>query len=239
MAASAPDASAQALNRESDRIKAQMIRPALRDKVWGFVVYRCAGRNEAAWQRMIDLLNDTVAEGLKDENREDLLPYHHLRTVDDDGATTHAVRDHFHQWVPQDIQSRLPEGSTASAEDLESSGATSSPRYEYCLLVDDLCLESLDYPSLNSPIVKLVARHWGPLDEVERQAPIHPDFHDGQTEYAEEDVGWMYMPVRYCLDRYDALIRSDWEDVYMRPPYIEGNETEDEFPGHWRRNIGQ
>ncbi|KAI0863674.1 hypothetical protein F4860DRAFT_467478 [Xylaria cubensis] len=158
--------------------------------------------------------------------------YHH-------GATTHVVRDHFLQWVPKDLQSRLSESSKASIKDLELTGATDCPRYEYCILIDDLCLESLDYPSMNSPVVKLIWRRWGPLDQNERQAPIYPGFHDGETEYYEEDVGWMYMPVQYYLDRYDDLGHSDWDNVYVRPPFIEGDETEDEFPGHWRRNIGQ
>ncbi|KAI8949279.1 putative muramidase [Xylaria longipes] len=239
MAGSAPHIPAPALNRDSERIKAQMTRPELRNNVWGFVVYRCTGRNETAWQRMIAHMNDTVAKELKGENREDLLPYHKLHIIDDDGATTHAVRDHFLQWVPKDLQSRLSESSKASVEDLELTGATSCPRYECCVLIDDLCLESLDYPNMNSPVVKLVWRRWGPLDQDERQAPIYPGFHDGQTEYYEEDVGWMYMPVRYYLDRYDALGYWDWDDVYVRPPYIEGDETEDEIPGHWRSNIEQ
>ncbi|KAI0540463.1 putative muramidase [Xylaria digitata] len=240
MVRSTPPIPAQHLS-ESERIKVQMTSPELRDSVWGFVVYRCTGRNETAWQRMIAHINDTggrisIIRGRK-HGRASSENLRTNRIYDCSGATHHDVRDYFLQWVPKDLQSRLSKNSKAGVKDLEMLGVADCPRYECCILIDDLCMESLDYPRFNSPVFKLVWRKWGPATQDERQAPIHPDFHDGQTEYLEEDVGWMYMPVRYYIDIYDRLGHMDWEDVYVRPPYILGNETEDSFPGHWRRNI--
>lgn len=112
--------------------------------------------------------------------------------------------------------------------------ASSTPRYEYCLLVDDICLESVDHPGVNSPVVKILRKKWdSPTQERDHTVPA--PFHDGITEYEEEDVGWMYMPLRRYLDKYAVLGKTEWEDQYMRPPYIDGDEDESEFVGHWRK----
>ncbi|KAG6126295.1 hypothetical protein E4U22_008410, partial [Claviceps purpurea] len=59
-------------------------------------------------------------------------------------------------------------------------------------------------------------------------------FHDGLTDDWEEDVGWMFMPVGYYLDRYFTLLKWDWGQQYVRPPFIEGVENEGNFIGHLR-----
>lgn len=44
------------------------------------------------------------------------------------------------------------------------------------------------------------------------------------------------MPVAEYVDRYDQLgDRNGWENTYVRPPYIDGSEKEDELLGAWRR----
>lgn len=51
-------------------------------------------------------------------------------------------------------------------------------------------------------MVKLLCKDWkDPLSsEVRQSAVVHPRFHDGVTEYDEEDVGWMYMPVSVYVE---------------------------------------
>lgn len=152
-------------------------------------------------------------------------------------ATSHQVRDSFKTWVPLNLASRLPRDSQTKIEDLDWTGATSTPRYEYCLIIDSLCLESLDHPGPNFPVVKLLCRDWtNPLDPQERQSTlVYPGFHDGVTEYPEEDVGWMYMPVSEYVDWYARLHGiNGWEDTYVRPPYIYGLGEGDAVPGAWR-----
>lgn len=46
-------------------------------------IYRCAGTDESAWNRMIQLINDTVEETLKLYGQEDLLSHHDLHVVDE------------------------------------------------------------------------------------------------------------------------------------------------------------
>lgn len=85
--------------------------------------------------------------------------------------------------------------------------------------------------------MKLLCKDWAdPLSPEERKnAVVHPGFHDGVTEYDEEDVGWMYMPVAEYVDWYVRLSGlQGWEDTYVRPPYIDGSEREDQLPGAWR-----
>lgn len=154
-------------------------------------------------------------------------------------ATARQVREHFHTWVSQSLAGRLPRNLATKIDDLDWTGATSTPRYEYCLFVDSLCLESLDQPALHFPVVKLLCRDWtDPLSPQDRQsALVHTGFHDGVTEYYEEDVGWMYMPVSEYVDWYARLhdLVNGWDGTYVRPPYIYGFEEEEELPGAWRR----
>lgn len=156
----------------------------------------------------------------------------------DSGATSHQLRDHFQTWAPDNLAARLADAPETIIDDLDWTGVTTTPRYQYCLFVDSLCLESLDPPGLSFPVVKLLCRDWtDALTPEERQsARVYPGFDDGVTEYDKEDVGWMYMPVAEYVDRYDQLgDRNGWENTYVRPPYIDGSEKEDELLGAWRR----
>ncbi|KAI7778282.1 hypothetical protein LA080_002390 [Diaporthe eres] len=154
-----------------------------------------------------------VDEVLKEYGYEDLLPYHDLHVVNErpsqqsHGATSYQVREHFNSWVAQSLANRLSPNSVTTIEDLGWTNTTNTPRYEYCLVVDSLCLESLDHPSLISPVVKLVDKNWGdPLSPQERQsAQVYPGFHDGITEEWEEDVGWMYLSIIEYVERYAEL----------------------------------
>ena len=152
------------------------------------------------------------------------------------GATSHQVRDHFQSWVPKNLEGRFRPDATDLEDDVDWIHAASTPRYEYCLFVDDLCLESVDYPGVNSPVVKLLHKNWeSPFHLQERNYKAPSPFHDGATEYEEEDVGWMYMPLQKYLHKYDLLGKGDWDDQYVRPPYIDGTEDESEFVGYWRQ----
>ncbi|KAH8645461.1 hypothetical protein BX600DRAFT_165003 [Xylariales sp. PMI_506] len=82
-------------------------------------------------------------------------------------------------------------------KDVSFHPAFHTPRYRYCLFVDDLCIESVTFQDMNNywPVVKLLNKEWGPLPVSERTCNIYPGFEDGETEYDEEDVDWMYMNI--------------------------------------------
>lgn len=96
----------------------------------------------------------------------------------------------------------------------------------------------MDQSGYDMPVVKILCRDWdSPWSPEERSQPVPAPFHDGFTEYDEEDVGWMYMPLSNYMDKYDLLgrVSCDWYDQYVRPPYIDGSEDETTFVGHWRQ----
>lgn len=222
-----------------DHIKSNMTCIKFHDSTWGFVIYRCSQGNQTAWVRLLQALRSKVQEELRFYIRQDMLEFHHLHAIDDEtlyGATSHQVRDHFQSWVPKNLEDRLRPDAANPQDDVDWLYATCTPRYEYCLFVDDLCLESVDHPGVNSPVVKLLCKNWeSPFPPQERNYTVPAPFHDGATEYEEEDVGWMYMPLQEYLHKYDLLGKGDWDDQYVRPPYIDGTEDESEFVGHWRQ----
>ncbi|KAL2130078.1 hypothetical protein VTI74DRAFT_6916 [Chaetomium olivicolor] len=195
-----------------DHIQSNMKCAKFHDQVWGFVIYRCSEGNQTAWVRLLEALGNRI--------QEDLRP----------STTSHEVRDHFRSWVQKDLEDRLRPDATNLDDYAGWLRATSTPRYEYCLFVDDICLESVDHPGIDSPVVKLLCKNWeSPFPLEERNYTVPAPFHDGATEYDEEDVGWMYMPLQCYLDKYAVLGKCDWDDQYVRPPYIDGSEDESNF----------
>ncbi|KAF9888673.1 hypothetical protein FE257_008431 [Aspergillus nanangensis] len=210
---------------------------------WGFPLYRCTYSDEPAWQRMLQLINAAVQRSLDLENRRDLLPRHELIAHNDqlayDGTTSHEVRDHFRVWAAHAMMDRLVDPHPQDLEVmLRADGpGTTGPewflgaRYNFCLFVDELCLESLR--EMRSPVVKLLWKQWGQLQEHERTYSVNPEWHDGSTDEEEEDVGWMYMSVSDYVEWYERLHEPEyWYGAYARPPTMYG---ELETPGFWRK----
>lgn len=122
---------------------------------------------------------------------------------------------------------------------MQNSFVNGAARYKFCLFVDDICLESLDQKGSNWPVVKVLEKNWGPLPADQRQYKIHPDYHDGETDQEEEEVGWMYMPADWYMEWYELLTKEDdFYGFYARPPYISLGWPEDEVVGFWRDQPG-
>jgi hypothetical protein len=49
-----------------------------------------------------------------------------------------------------------------------------------------------------------LGRLWRPEEKLRG---VHPPFYDGISEYDDEDVGWMYMPLLFYMDRLRELPR--------------------------------
>ncbi|KAK6214590.1 hypothetical protein LQW54_004312 [Pestalotiopsis sp. IQ-011] len=132
-----------------------------------------------------------------------------------------------------EIKRAFPRAISFSAE---WARASSTARYEFCLFVDNICLESLVHRSYHGPVVKVLNKDWGNLTLEERKYKIHPDFHDGETDDESEEVGWMYLPINRYLDWYDLLRehQEHWWRFYARPPYIDWRESRDDVIGWWR-----
>ncbi|KAJ6177373.1 hypothetical protein N7485_004287 [Penicillium canescens] len=204
-----------------------------RDLPWGFAIYRCSYKDESAWNRLLQYIEEQIKVSLECNKRMDLLPHHQLVINDDitkfNGATSHEIRDHFNAWVVDQLPQVV--ASPAVLERLRSDNSTDQlgpeyslgARYNFCLFVDDFCLESIKYindPNFD-PMVKVLSGSWGNLTPREREYQIHPDWHDGETDDEFEMVGWMYIPMETYVWWYDALEEpADWDRHYLRPPMM-------------------
>ncbi|OBT70097.1 hypothetical protein VE03_00637 [Pseudogymnoascus sp. 23342-1-I1] len=208
------------------------------DSVWGFVIYRCVEGNDAAWNSILEQLQSHIRENLEDGQCQDLLPFHDLHVIDDRslyGASIDEARAHFQAWVPKNLEARLRPDTTCTISDVSHLSVDITPRYNYCLVVDEICLESVEHPESLEPVVKLICRDWEcPWSPEERRQGGQKPFHDGITEFDEEDVGWMYVPLLYYMDKYENFHNWCWDDMYVRPPFIDGSEDETNMVGHWR-----
>ncbi len=217
------------------------------DAPWGMVVYRAAYDDDAAWERMLLKIFETLVDSLEAEDRLDLLPRHRLVVMDDrsrfDGATPDSVRAHFNNWVLEELRRNwrvppMPDDEVARVE--AASGGIdrhSGVRYNFFLLVDDVCLESLDR---TGPVVKLVDKREGGLDPDWMQGVESEEilaWEGGVTNSEFENVGWMYQYASEYVELQGHLYQSDnWADEYQRPPMMDWDFDFSHAPGYWRRN---
>ncbi|KAL4905038.1 hypothetical protein BDW74DRAFT_18503 [Aspergillus multicolor] len=246
---------------------------------WGFALFRTNydKRYNTHWTRMIELLDETVQDSLEFEepyDRLDLLPLHDLSVTQDrgklHGASSHLVREHFTRWTEGEL-ARILEDTTQPRRngciptvDGNSNGADTvtksdplehidllGPRFNFCLFIDEICLESLDeMPS--RPVVKLLMRNWNkPADPTEIHGPYkdpidkicdNHEYEDGLSNDPAEDVGWMYIQVWNYVEYFNRLVHEypySWDVWYRRPPRLEDygglDTTRVVFPGAWRK----
>ncbi|KAF3011654.1 hypothetical protein E8E14_004319 [Neopestalotiopsis sp. 37M] len=214
---------------------------------WGLAVYRTAYGDDAAWRRMLDALEASVTDSLVLRGRDDLLQRHRMEVLEDavalQGATSHIVRARFAGWAAAELRRHwrpaeaAPDEETARAADVHSPGYSAGARYNYCLQVDEICIESLGH--MPSPVVKLVRKKWeGDQPEVGVEAGGHDEWEAADEDFAEEeDVGWMYVPLCDYVECCNQLHDVDfWYDgFYVRPPLIFLDRNLAHAPGFWRR----
>ncbi|KAH6638506.1 hypothetical protein C7974DRAFT_161761 [Boeremia exigua] len=174
-------------------------------------------------------------------------PQFELTVMEDEqrfaGADSHTIREAFREWVAGDLPSRVLnpaiEGgidniramirSTAIGEAHEYGHGKpihpwhiAPPRWSFCVLVDEICLRSLNRADGLCPVVKMVNLRF-PEGRCES---IAEGWEDGETEDPQEDVGWMYTYAHSYEVWYQVLSDpSNWDDEvwYMRP-------EKEEFP---------
>ncbi|KAK6956142.1 hypothetical protein Daesc_001414 [Daldinia eschscholtzii] len=172
------------------------------DAPWGMAVYRVCYDDDAAWQQMLARIEETVQWRLKLAGRKDLLARHKLVIMEDpskfSGMNSDEIREEFTEWAAE--EHRRNWGGKHN-KDPYFSGA----RYNFCLVVDDLSLESLDKRVI-APVIKILQKDFSPWTEEEAKEMgfIGEDgdsvlpagfWEGGVTDSEEENVGWMYIPV--------------------------------------------
>ncbi|KAF3898090.1 hypothetical protein GTR04_0210 [Trichophyton interdigitale] len=212
---------------------------------WGWVVYRTSYSDEEAWQKMLNILREKVEKSLQVYERMDLLPFHEMIIMDDkakfEGATSHDIRDHFTGWVADTVAPKMITALSESAmkqlrdpyKEDHSLEWFLGARYNFCLFIDDICLESMEH--MRRPVVKMLAKNFGARKPEDRNYAVYPGWEDGETEEGDEEVGWMYIWALEIVSQYDEMMETDfWYTIYNRPPRMWNNIT-DITPGSWRK----
>lgn len=218
---------------------------------WDLAVYRTAYADGAAWARMRDALSGAAADALELHGRADaLLPRLSHAFVEDRaalcGAGVRDVRRRFTAWAAEELRRNWRRGGEMPPPTEEEArragvggpGYFAGARYNYCLLVDEVCLESLDRSA--SPVVKLVNKNFE--DEEgggggRSGVVASSGWEGGVMDSEEEDVGWMYLPVADYVDCCNQLHDPEfWHDgYYVRPPLTFLCRDFASAPGFWRR----
>lgn len=219
---------------------------------WGLAVYRTTYDDDAAWERMRDALSRAVASALEMYGCTDsLLPRLSHAFIEDratlGGAGVCDVRRRFTLWAAEELRRNWRVGATTPPPPTEDEarragvggpGYFAGTGYNYCLLVDEVCLESLD--RIASPVVKLVKKDFadeGGIGGGTSGAVASSGWEDCVTDSGEEDVGWMYLPLADYVDCCNQLHDPEfWHDgYYVRPPLTFLNRDFASAPGLWRR----
>ncbi|KAI5861927.1 hypothetical protein GGS23DRAFT_611079 [Durotheca rogersii] len=184
-------------------------------RLWGFVVYRCAYGDDAAWAQRVAGLRRRAGETLAYYNGADLLDRLAVTVVEDrealDGASAASVRQHFAAWA-----------AAAVAREQGTDRAGLSQRYRYCVRVSDEGEggdddDDDDDRDEEDDFVDLIWRDWEPSVPDPREASLEPV--EGCTR---PDVGWMRVSTRSVMvEMYDLLRdQNAWYSEYRRPPEV-------------------
>lgn len=164
-----------------------------------------------------------------------------------EGASIETLRDMFSAWAEDEYLVSCNDEHAPSAEELATGrgkGYFGGTRYNFFLIVDEICLESLDQDV--GPAVRLVQRAGRvsgepPLSEEDIEEMGGPrdedsEWEGGMTEDEFENFGWMYMQTSdYAVFQESLSNPSDWEDQYVRSPMMGWLDGFEDTPGSWRK----
>lgn len=213
---------------------------------WGLAIYRTAYNDEAAWQLVLRALEADVTNslnmfarrapdrpnGLEFYHRDALLHRHEMVVFNDrtslHGAEIRDIRTRFSRWASEELERNLAQAPGEDPSHERHIAETTGVRYEYCLVVDELCLEATNRAP-HSPLVMLVRKAWDEDQDWDRGDDPH-----------DENGGWMFRRASdYVSDCEELLISGeDWwqEGAYVPPPLTYHGDKIQTAPGHWRKN---
>jgi hypothetical protein len=221
------------------------------DAPWGLVVYRVSYSDDAAWDRMLSVIREGIELSLALRPAQpDLSSRLELVVMDDqskfDGAGPEKIREHLNSWSLDELQRNWrADREPATKDEITNSAGNAEylflagSRYNFCFLVDAICLESLE--KMVTPVIKLVNGNWAPDSEQDEAEEDEEDeklnWEGGETNAEYEDVGWMYVDAYEYVTVQDEFHQEDnWSEMYVRPPLMRFEDDFNEAPGFWRRN---
>ncbi|KFY18409.1 hypothetical protein V491_04783 [Pseudogymnoascus sp. VKM F-3775] len=179
-------------------------------QTWGFIIYRCTYGSDDDWNKFMELLQYRIRNSLEFYDTVDMMDSFSLTVVEDqstfDDASTSSVREHFKQWA----------ATAPDSEQGEGIGPGQSPRYGYCIQVDDGALESI-MEDENDGYINLIQKDWEP-DTAGAREPAEEPIEDCTLH----DIGWMFVDYRFVMvEMYDLLDGLyNWYREYRRPPVV-------------------
>ncbi|KAI7483805.1 hypothetical protein KC351_g4901 [Hortaea werneckii] len=193
---------------------------------WGFVIYRCTYRDDAAWDRFKHIVFENTRKEMQASDAPQLADKLEWTFVEDrtalDGASRVELRKRFNQWAAQAYPTEQPRAQAQSQE----APTFGIPRYNYFIQVDEEALQSVLAAPKNDPsgvgFVNFVDARWTPMgDQYSDNEDDRFESIDGCTE---ENVGWMGIATMMIdSEWYDAAFDfagGGWYVYYLRPPKV-------------------
>lgn len=208
-------------------------------QTWGFVVYRTAYGDDAAWARYLANMKREAEAELEVVSSDYMLGPRLAWTVVEDeralrGATRADVRRRFAEWVA--ARSTARDGPGADHPD----AARLIARFQVCLIVDEECLESLNRTGVRGEPRVVAVRaprasggdgdDEGGMTEEDREELEEGGFLDPESgqarlghaheEAPEGDSDWIFVAANDIVSFYETLSRGDdWDyEIYRQAP---------------------
>ncbi|KAL3300174.1 hypothetical protein RB213_008809 [Colletotrichum asianum] len=205
---------------------------------WGFAVYRTCYSDESSWRRMRQHIETCIQDTVTFiEDKQSL-----------DTAGPVQVKVHFDTWARQELARNWKERSETPEVGLFPYGGPPSPkqmmfygaRYNVCMVIDDVCLQSVDETRKHTgPVALLLKREWQPIRFREGD-DVHPDYEDGwMIDHDEGPNGWIYVRASNYVQHYNDLNEwyNDWDEdhMFMYPSVVYEELGLKRSPGFWRQ----
>lgn len=185
---------------------------------WGFVIFRCAYADQAQWETYLHYTKLVVRNSLENKELDGLLWKYLEWTVIEDpnlnGASKQAVREWFTDWV---------------ADCQESNGhpiAEDMARFNFCLYIDQKCLDSMDKFDINAMQGRSMLHRIVSCVILDKNCSWRGKGRKGFPNVEgclRHNTGWMYADLPFLVTLYDKLCReglADFEMEWARPPLI-------------------
>ncbi|KAH7140197.1 hypothetical protein B0J13DRAFT_504247 [Dactylonectria estremocensis] len=182
---------------------------------WGFVIYRCAYADNLQWESYLEFFKASVKQQLEAFELSSLLwKYLEWTIIEDpqalDGASKQQIRGEFSHWAI---------GKTSTEPKIEE-----TPRFKYCVYVDQKCLDSVDQyetwvetgaeGDLKYVICAILDKDCKLSGRGRRGFP-------SVEGCVRRDTGWMYVTVECVPSVYSRLSYEELADTdYKRPPGV-------------------
>lgn len=171
-------------------------------RTWGYVIYRTTYSSDDDWAEFLRRLHFKMERTFDRCNGRDILNAFTLTVFSDpslfDGDETPSIRAHFRQWTENAFraeQQQQPQDTSISGGG-EQVHMGHSPRYQFCVQVDEAALHSVVHDAPAPPTRDATKRGWVKLINKSRipieEDPIarqDPNVHEPIEGVTERDVG--------------------------------------------------